>query len=138
MRNTLWILLAATFLSANEGYVEALSYYYDTNSSNDTKSITLLKEAAQEGNADAAFLLAVAYEQGSIAPKSAPKSLEWYEKAALLGDVDAMMLTGWRYYKGEGCSKDLSKAKAWFKKAAKLGDKEASELLILLEEESLF
>lgn len=131
-------LLISVLLFANDGYLEALSYYYDKNSSNDTKAISILIDVAKEGNADAAFLLAVAYEQGSVTLKSPQKSLKWYEKAASLGDIDAIMISGWRYYKGQGCDKNLTKAKEWFLKAQELGDKEASGLLILLEEESLF
>ncbi len=138
MRLVYILLLASSILFGNQTYMEALSYYYDKNSSNDVKAIFFLKEAAEDGNADAAFLLGVAYEQGSVAPKSSKRSLVWYEKAALLGDVDAIMITGWRYYKGDGCDKNVTKAREWFLQAEALGDKEALELLILLEEESLF
>ncbi len=125
-------------LAADDAYMTALSYYYDQNSSNDKTALRILTKESDHGNSDAAFLIAVAYDQGTIVEKAADKALQWYEKAAKLGDVDATMITGWRYYKGEGCEKNTEKAEFWFNKAVKQGDKEAEELLRILHESSLF
>ncbi len=129
------LLLALTLWAADENYLLGLKAYYDDNRSNNAKAITLLSKAATEQhNADAAFLLGVAYGEGNIAPKDPQKALYWYERAANLGDKDAMLVVGWYYYKGEAVEQDLDKAKAWFQKAADLGDDEASEMVRFIEE----
>ena len=132
------LLVCCITLVADDAYLKALSYYYDQNSSNDEIALKILTKESGHGNSDAAFLIAVAYDQGTIVEKAADKALQWYEKAAKLGDIDATMITGWRYYKGEGCEKNTEKAEFWFNKAAKQGDKEAEELLRILHESSLF
>jgi len=137
MKFALIILLTCKLiLFAEENYLLALSYYYDNNKSNDNKALELLTQEIQ--NADASFLIALAYDQGSIVKKDITKALQWYEKAATLGDIDAIMITGWRYYKGKGCEKNYKKATIWFEKAATLGDKEAIGLLSIMSEENLF
>jgi len=130
------LLICKLILQADENYLLALSYYYDSNKSNDAQALKLLKKEVK--NADASFLIALAYDQGSIVEKDPSKALFWYEKAANLGDIDAIMITGWRYYKGEGYKKDYEKAAFWFEKAATLGDKEAIGLLNIISEENLF
>ena len=133
MKKIATILFLTLFLYASEeNYLLGLKAYYDKNSSNDTQAITLLSQAATEQkNADAAFLLGVAYGEGNIVPKDLRKSLYWYK---LLGDKDAMLLVGWYYYKGEAVEQNLEKAKMWFEKAAKLGDTEAMEMAQFIEE----
>ncbi len=139
MRYLLFLLLTCKLLlQADENYLLALSYYYDTNKSNDIMALELLETEANHANPDASFLIAVAYDQGSIVKKDTTQALFWYEKAASFGDLDAIMITGWRYYKGEGCEKDYQKASIWFEKATELGDKEALGLLSIINEERLF
>ncbi|MBN2895655.1 MAG: sel1 repeat family protein [Campylobacterales bacterium] len=135
-----WSLWIALTLSADEPrYLQALNAYYDQNRQNDAAAISALTQEAEEANnADAAFLIALSYEQGSHTERNETKSLEWYEKAAELGDVDAMMMSGWRHYKGEGCTPSLEHARRWFEQAEALGEKEASALLRLLKEDRLF
>jgi len=130
----LFLLLALSLNATDEKYLLALKAYYDNNRSNDAQAITLLSEAAtKQHNADAAFLLGVAYAEGNIVPKELKKALFWYETAANLGDKDAMLATGWLYYKGEATEQDLEKAKMWFQKAAKLGDQDAAEMVGFIE-----
>ncbi len=128
------LLIALSLNAADEKYLLALKAYYDHNRSNDAQAITLLSKAAKKHNADAAFLLAVAYSEGDIVPKDLKKALFWYESAAKLGDKDAMLSAGWLYYKGEAIKQDLEKAKMWFQKAAKLGDQDAAQMAGFIEE----
>ncbi len=128
------LLFTLTLFATDDSYLLGLKAYYDNNSSNDTEAITLLSEAAKQNNADAAFLLGVAYSEGNITEKDLKKALSWYEKAADLGDKDAMLTVGWFYYKGEAVTKDLEKAKKWFQKAADLGDQEALQMAQFIEE----
>jgi TPR repeat protein len=134
MRTLIIFLFTLTLFASDESYLLGLKAYYDNNSSNDAQAITLLSEAAKQNNADAAFLLGVAYSEGNITEKDLKKALIWYERAANLGDKDAMLSVGWLYYKGEDVTKDLEKAKNWFQKAADLGDQEALQMAQFIEE----
>ena len=136
MKATVLALFMVALLFASDIFKEALSYYYDEDSSTNAKAITLLEQVAKEGSVDAAFLLGVAYDRGGIAKEDKAKALKWYIQAAHLGDVDAMVLSGWFYYKGEGCKKDLKKAYMWFEKAHNLGDAEAKEMMDLIEQQN--
>ena len=138
MRAIVILSVCALLLLADDAYITALSYYYDDNPSNDTLALDILSKTADNGNADAAFLIAVAFDQGSIVPQKKTEALRWYEKAARLNDADAMMVTAWRYYKGEGCDQNLTKAQQWLEKASEKGEREADELLRMLEEDQLF
>jgi TPR repeat protein len=122
--------IAVTLLYANNDYLYALKAYYDESSSNDITAIETLK---MQNIPDAAFLVAVAYEQGKMVKQDSIEALKWYEKAAGLGDVDAMLMSAWYYYKGDVIEKNSEKAKVWFEKASDLGDKEATEMLELFE-----
>lgn len=135
-----WMLLFFLSLSAQElRYLEALDAYYDQSQENDAASIAALTlEAKEASNADAAFLIALSYEQGSHTELNETLALQWYEEAASLGDVDAMMISGWRRYKGEGCNVSLDAAKRWFEQAASKGEDEATRLLYLLQDDELF
>lgn len=135
MRALLLAMIVVTLLWAQDRFTVALSYYYDDNSATNAEAITLLQEVAKEGNKDAAFLVAVAYDKGELIAKDKAKALAWYEKAAKLEDVDAMVLSGWFYYRGEGCKKDLKQAYKWFEKAYKQGDSEAKEMMELIQQQ---
>jgi TPR repeat protein len=45
-----------------------------------------LRKAAEQGNADAQFNLAVAYENGAGVPKNLAEAAKWYLKAAEQGE----------------------------------------------------
>lgn len=128
------LLFAMTLYASNQGYLEGLQYYYDKESANNPRALELLGEAGVSGNADACFLIGVAYAQGTVAVKDSKKAFAWFLRAANLGDLDAMMFVGWSYYKAEGVEQNLSAAKAWFEKAAALGETEADEVIKLIEE----
>ena len=52
-----------------------------------TKGVHLLEAAVNEGYADAAFTLALAYDEDGLLPESLEKSYYYYAKAADLGDT---------------------------------------------------
>ena len=125
----LFLFIIFSFANQSE-YLYALKLYYDQNSTKNTQALKLLEQVTiEDQNADAAFLLAVAYSDGKLVEKNLDKSLYWYEVAANLGDRDAMMFAGWIYYQ----KKEYKKAKEWFEKAYKLGDKEALEMINLID-----
>ncbi len=132
----IFILVLSHLLLASPSYLIALEYYYDEDSSNDLTCIELLKN--EKNNSDAAFLVAVAYDQGEMLKKNDVKALKYYELSASLGDKDALVISGWRYYKGIGCDTNIQQAKSYFIKAAKHGDKEAKDLLDIIENKNIF
>ncbi len=83
---------------------------------------TLLKQAAEKGNMDAEYSLAVSY-MSEPAEESQKAGFALLEKAAAHGDVLAQRKLGQLYYSGEtGGGVDLVKSREYFEKAAVRGD----------------
>ena len=121
--------------AAEQGYVEA---------SRHLQSAEVLL-AAQNGNAEAQYNLALAYENGNGMTKDLSEAVKWYRKAAeqghagaqkklktaelLLnaqnGNAEAQYKLAQAYEKGSGVTKDLTEAMAWYHKAAEQGHAEA-------------
>jgi hypothetical protein len=110
--------------------------------------------AAEQGDVDAQYALAVRYESGWGVPKDDAQAVVWYRKAAEHGHVDAQFClagvvqedaqallwyrkaaeqghahaqywVGFHYDVGRGVSQDYTQAAHWFRKAAEQGDKNA-------------
>ena len=128
----LWIIgltMGCLWAQADPLY-EAVKKYQNGTLGEHPQMVTLLEMRAEEGNANAAFLLATAYKNGILRSDGSTEVLYWYEKAAEFGDHDAILMIGWLYYKGgEGIEVDEKKAKTWFEKAASHGVKEAQQML---------
>lgn len=129
------LLLIATLLYAAQYILgEVLQMYRDDTLKTDPSAIAFLREQADLGDADAAFLLATAYRNGKTGQIDLNKARRWYRHAAYLGDADAMLMLGWLYYKEpKNLPSNLKKARYWFRKAAEEGVDEAVEMLSLLE-----
>lgn len=112
---------------------EALKYYQNNNLEHHPRAVKALVKEAENGNHDAAFLLATAYKNAKLGSEDLDKAYHFYELSAKSGDADAMLMLGWLEYKGTPeYGIRLSKAKYWFKEASKLGVVEASEMLELI------
>jgi uncharacterized protein len=85
---------------------------------------SMLKRAADNGVADAAYDLAVSYEKGLGIGKSLPRAFEYYVRAALLGDAQSHYEIGRMYFHGTGVPRNRRLAEAWLAKAETLGVKE--------------
>ena len=81
-----------------------------------------LKVLAEQGDAEAQFILAGRYKKGIGIKKDFAKVVEWYTKAAEQGSMGAQWNLGACYYYGTGVEKDYTKARGWFFKAAAQGD----------------
>lgn len=129
------LLLGVALLASGLLLEEALKMYRDDTLRSHPEAITALKDAARQGNTDAAFLLATAYKDGKTGTKDTRSAVAWYTRAANLGDADAMLMLGWMFYKGDAANKpDVAAAKMWFEKAAARGVDEAVEMLDILNE----
>ena len=80
---------------------------------------------ANQGDADAQYMLGLMYAKGEGVPQDYAKARQWFEKAANQGNADAQYGIGWMYYEGEGVPQDYAKARQWFEKAANQGSSDA-------------
>lgn len=78
-------------------------------------------EAAEAGDGDGAFLLALAYRNGAGVKKNAKKAAAFALAASKSGNAEAMELVGRLYENGEGVAVDLSCALAAFTAAKRNG-----------------
>ena len=89
------------------------------------KEIEGYQKAAAQGNADAQYMLGLAYATGEGVPKDAVYAIEWYQKAAAQGNVAAQYMLGLVYATGKGVPKDAAVAASWYTKAAAQGNASA-------------
>ena len=95
--------------------------------------IKVWEEAYKKGNPDAAFNLAICYENGDGVEQNAKKSFELYYFAAncdrpqLYSSIKiAQFNVGNAYYNGNGVEQDFKKAYEWYEKASNNGHLTAS------------
>lgn len=94
-----------------------------------TQQLTEMRKAAEQGFANAQYILGSCYDLGSGVPKDHAEAVKWFRKAADQGSADAQFSLGDCYYKGEGVLKDYAEAAKWFRKAAEQGDADAQNNL---------
>ena len=81
-----------------------------------------LQDAALQGNPDAQFALAQAYEVGRPGvPVDQVKAFTWYSKAANAGHVPAQFFLGAMYASSRGTDLNIPMAVFWYRKAADKG-----------------
>ena len=86
--------------------------------------------AAQDGNAEAQFLLGKCYLDGTGVEQDFNKAEKWLKKAADQGHAEAQFLLGKCYQYGKGVEQDFDKAMKWIAMAADQGHAEAKEVCI--------
>jgi tetratricopeptide (TPR) repeat protein len=92
------------------------------------------RRAADQGHAEAAFHLGVAYSEGQGVEKDEKEALRWLRQAAANGDGKAMFRLGFTYLRGQGVEKDEKQAAQWIRKAAGKGHRGAMTILGLMHE----
>jgi len=126
-------ILTLVLFGAESLLSEVLKMYQKNELKNNYSALELLKDEAQNGNTNAAFLLATAYKNGKAGVVDINRAIYWYKVSSENGDADAMLMLGWLYYKEpKNLAINLKKARYWFKKAASHGVDEAVEMLELL------
>ena len=78
------------------------------------QSVSDLKTLAEQGDAEAQFVLGSMYRDGQGVEKDLAQTLKWWEKAAELGNVDAQFALGNIYSGGFGVERDLVLSYMWF------------------------
>ncbi len=84
---------------------------------------------AEDGSAEAQFILGQMHRKGLGVDKNGQAALKWTELAAAQGHRDAQYNMGLIHHFGFGMAKDLQKAETWYKKAADQGHEGAKENL---------
>ena len=77
--------------------------------------------AAERGDANAQFALALRYADGDGVEQDQSKAVHWYQKAAEQGHAKAQFNLAVRYENGNGIERDQTKAVRWYLKAAQQG-----------------
>ena len=99
------------------------------------RALTLWREGAQAGNAQAQYELGRLHGRGLGTEQSYSKAVFWYLKAAKQGYADAQHLLCLSYATGRGVSKDRVKAYAWCTLAIDSGAEAAGETRELISQE---
>lgn len=101
------------------------------------KAKTVINEViklAEQGDAEAEFLLGAAYNDGLAVDKDLEKAQLWYTKAAAGGQLTAINNLGTLYMCGCGLHQDIAKAHELFSQATKQGSKHAAANLQKFED----
>ena len=81
-----------------------------------------LRQAAEQGDAEAQFVLGSRYANGEGVLKDEAEAVRWYRLAAEQGHTVAQLALGLMYANGEGVLKDEAEAVRWYRLAAESGE----------------
>ncbi len=95
------------------------------------QDIDRLRQAADQGDAEAQNKLGYMYFTGEGVAKNDQEAVKWFRKAAEQGHAKAQFNLGLSYSKGEGVQEDDQKAIMWYQKAAEQGIPSAQYNLVL-------
>ena len=118
-----------------------MTYYKGKGASkNITKALYWFEKAAEQGNADAQYMLGEinyqdAYDHrvdGHPNPERLATAAKWILKAASQGHADAQNMLSGLYRSGEGAPKDPASALEWLQKSVALGNADAMFQLCLM------
>ena len=94
-----------------------------------SQAFSLLQPAAQAGNPNAQYYLAIMYDFGRGTDTNHEEANVWYLKAAQQGQDDAQFNLAISYKTGEGIETDDEQAMYWLSKSAANGDEDAMYVL---------
>ncbi|MBN1510246.1 MAG: SEL1-like repeat protein [Sedimentisphaerales bacterium] len=127
LRRKLVFMLAACLLTT--GLALSVQEAAKTTDANDSEAVKRYTKAAEQGEADAQFLLACMYREGEGVPQDYKEAVKWYMKAAEQENAAAQYLLGYMYREGKGVPQDCGEAVKWYTKAAEHGDAHSQNLL---------
>jgi len=78
------------------------------------QSASDVRTMAEQGDAEAQFVLGTMYRDGQGVEKDLEETLKWWERAAELGNVDAQFALGNIYSGGFGVTRDYVQSYMWF------------------------
>ena len=89
--------------------------------------LTQYRRLAEQGLAEAQFILGFMYTKGEGVPEDDAEAVRWYRLAAEQGHTRAQLYLGAMYASGEGVPEDAVYAYAWLSIAAAQGNTDAKE-----------
>ena len=95
----------------------------------DNQDIAQLREAAEQGDAEAQFNLGIVYDFGRGVPEDKLEAVKWYQKAAEQEHADAQVLLSRLYYLGQRVPKNYEEAFEWARRAAEQGNADAQQVI---------
>ena len=95
----------------------------------ETRLIELTRKAAEQGGAQAQYLLGVRYANGEGVPQDDGEAVKWYRKAAEQGHANAQFNLGGMYANGKGVPEDDREALKWHRMAAEQDHEHAQRRL---------
>jgi Sel1 repeat len=101
------------------------------------ESFNKLRQAAEQGDANAQFRLGTLYYKGQGVAQDYAEAARWYRKAAGQGQPEAQCYLGSLYALGQGVAQDYAEAVRWFRKAADAGNVDAQKALGVMYERGL-
>ncbi|HZP92500.1 MAG TPA: tetratricopeptide repeat protein [Burkholderiales bacterium] len=105
------LALALLFpLGAAAGFDEGVQAY---NSGDYAKAVAEFKPLAEQGHADAQFIMGRLYHEGYGVPRDQVEAAKWFRRAAEQANSSSQYYLGLMYEKGEGVQKDLVAAHMW-------------------------
>ncbi|WP_392565987.1 tetratricopeptide repeat protein [Utexia brackfieldae] len=113
-------------------FTMSLPVYAESIESSDIKFVRI---AAEKGDSEAQYHLALAYDSGQGVAVNHETAVYWYQKAAENGYLDAMFNLAVSYDDGDGIKQDKAQAIFWYTKAAEQGDPDAQNNLAIIYEE---
>jgi TPR repeat protein len=113
---------------ATRTYEEIMDYNDDVLES-DKITIANYKFAAEQGDVEAQYRLAVNFIDGKVIRRNFEKAAIWLRKSSAQGYADAQYLLGIMHEGGEGATQDFHQATAYMHMAAKQGHAEAQAWL---------
>jgi TPR repeat protein len=114
-----------------------ISSFNQKNVKNSSKKLFFATRAANKGNRQAQFDLAMMYASGDGVAKNEREAFKWFHKSARNGHVEAKYYMGLSFLQGRGVKKQLHLARYWFKLASEAGHPKAIYHLSQIEK-SLF
>ena len=89
--------------------------------------IQLIREKADQGNAEAQAVLGAMYDNGKGVRQEYTEAVKWYRRAAEQGIATAQFNLGMAYKNGQGIPQNYWEAYVWHSLAAANGHKKAAE-----------
>lgn len=99
---------------------------------NDEEAFKLFRMAAEQGNAEAQYKLAVMLDKGMGTFENPKEALTWYKRAAEHGHAGAENNIGNFYNNGRGVPQDKREAERWYRLSAAHGEEIGKQNLALL------
>ena len=98
------------------------------------RAFVLFTLAAEQGDANAQYELAISYRDGDGTKPDVKRALELYTLAAEQGLAKAQYNLGLMYGQGQGVEQSTTTAREWLEKAAAQGNEDAISVLKTLDE----